>query len=112
MPTGRDAALVQASLRDVGVHAETYAGFPDLIRQVAGPVGAVLIAEEAIDLKMLTRFIEALEAEPIWSDLPVIIFSSHARNAEALLEQLGGRINVTIVERPIRVTMLISAVRG
>ena len=112
MPTGRDAALVQASLSDVGVSAETCPGFDALIRHVSGAVGAVLIAEEAIDAKMLPQFIEALEAEPIWSDLPVIIFSSHARNAEALLERLGGRINVTIVERPIRVTMLVSAVRG
>ena len=65
-----------------------------------------------MEANALDDFVRALESQPVWSDLPVIIFSSHSLNAERLLEKFGGRINVTIVERPIRITMLISAVRG
>ena len=53
----------------------------------------------AMEATALKVFIEALEMQPVWSDLPVIIFSSHAQNAENLLQILGSRINVTIVER-------------
>lgn len=112
MPTGRDADLVRVTLAGVGIPGETCQNSERLLAAFSDSAGAVLIAEEAIEADALKEFIEALEAQPVWSDLPVIIFSSHSRNAEMLLEKLGGRINVTIVERPIRVTMLISAVRG
>jgi signal transduction histidine kinase len=72
----------------------------------------VLIAEEALQGGAIGRLVEAVDRQPIWSDLPVILFSSSSRNAESLLSSLGSRFNVTVVERPIRVTMLLSAVRG
>ena len=112
MPTGRDAELVRATLAGVGISAEACENPEKLLAAFSDSAGAVLVAEEAIEADALKEFIEALEDQPVWSDLPLIIFSSQGRNAEMLLETLGGRINVTIVERPIRVTMLISAVRG
>lgn len=112
MPTGRDAELVRSTLLEVGVVAETCLSFDDLLVSISEGPGVVLIAEEAVDEIALDKLVHALEAQPVWSDLPVLVFSSHGRNAELLLDELGGRINVTIVERPIRITMLISAVRG
>lgn len=112
MPTGRDADLVRVTLAGVGIPADTCESSEKLLAAFSDSAGAVLLAEEAIEGNALNEFIAALEAQPVWSDLPVMIFSSHSRNAELLLQKLGGRINVTIVERPIRVTMLISAVRG
>ena len=112
MPTGRDADLVRVTLAGVGISADTCENSEKLLAAFSESAGAVLIAEEAVEANAVNDFIEALEVQPVWSDLPVIIFSSHSRNAERLLDKFGGRINVTIVERPIRVTMLISAVRG
>lgn len=112
MPTGRDADLVRVTLAGVGISADTCESSEKLLAAFSESAGAVLIAEEAIEANALNDFIEALEAQPVWSDLPVMIFSSHSRNAERLVDKFGSRINVTMVERPIRVTMLISAVRG
>lgn len=112
MPTGRDAELVRSTLFDVGVSAETYLSFDDLLNSLSEGPGAVLIAEEAVDASSVDELVRTLELQPVWSDLPVLVFSSHGRNAELLLNELGGRINITIVERPIRITMLVSAVRG
>ena len=112
MPTGRDAELVRRTLDGVGIDAAICPSFDKLLSGISAGVGAVLLAEEALRELPLGQLIETLEAQPVWSDLPVIVFSSQTRNAELLLEKLGGRINVTIVERPIRITMLISAVRG
>src|SRR5215217_5846774 len=112
MPTGRDADLVCQTLAGVGISADDCKAFDKLLNGITTGVGAVLIAEEAVQAEALDQLIEALEVQPVWADLPVIIFSSNSRNAESLLNTLGGRINVTIVERPIRITMLISAVRG
>ena len=112
MPTGRDADLVRVTLAAVGISADTCESSDRLLAAFSEGAGAVLIAEEAIEANAVNDFIEALEAQPVWSDLPLIIFSSHNRNAERLLDKFGGRINVTMVERPIRITMLVSAVRG
>jgi signal transduction histidine kinase len=112
MPTGRDADLVRSTLVSVNISADVYTNSVELRVGIAEGAGAILIAEEAVEANELEQLVEALESQPVWSDLPVIIFSSHSRNAEMLIQKLGGRINVTIVERPIRITMLISAVRG
>lgn len=112
MPTGRDAELVCNTLNGVGILAEASEDPTSLLSAIPNGAGAALVAEEAVDATALDKLIASLESQPVWSDLPVILFSSHSRNAEALLEKFGGRINVTIVERPIRITMLVSAVRG
>lgn len=112
MPTGRDGELVAQTLDGVGLHCEICRDAQGLLSEIASGAGTVLIAEEAVDEETLDRIVLTLTIQPVWSDLPLIIFSSSNGNAESLLETLGGRINVTIVERPIRITMLISAVRG
>ena len=74
--------------------------------------GAVLVAEEALLDGVLGRLEEVLLGQPVWSDLPLIVFSGNTVSAEKLLQALSGKFNATIVERPIRITMLVSAVRG
>ena len=112
MPTGRDAELICQTLGEVGIQCDVCEDTQQLFSEITAGAGIVLVAEEAVDQQMIRRFVKTLSAQPVWSDLPVILFSSNNRNAEMLLESLGGKINVTIVERPIRITMLISAVRG
>jgi len=73
--------------------------------------GAALIAEEALTPAALQQIFDTFEQQPIWSDLPVILFSS-STSAESLLKELSLKVNATIVERPIRKTILLSAVRG
>jgi signal transduction histidine kinase/ActR/RegA family two-component response regulator len=112
MPTGRDGELVCNTLEKAGIKAHGCRTAAELTERVADGCGAVLLAEEAVEDEAVSLFIKSLDDQPIWSDLPVILFSSHTRNAERLLETLGTRLNITIVERPIRITMLVSAVRG
>lgn len=111
-PTGRDASLVCSILERTGIEAEVCGKVDDLLKTVSEGAGAVLVAEEALTEPVITSLVKALEQQHVWSDLPVIIFSSSSRNAESILQALSKRINATVVERPIRITMLVSAVRG
>jgi len=111
-PTGRDASLVCSILERTGIEAEVCSKVEDLLKTVAEGAGAVLVAEEALTEPVITSLVKALEQQHVWSDLPVIIFSSSSRNAESILQALSNRINATVVERPIRITMLVSAVKG
>ena len=112
MPTGRDAELIAQTLNYVGIECEICADALDLVSKISDGAGTALLAEEAVDQHTVRRIIRTLASQPVWSDLPIILFSSNSRNAETFLQTLGGKINVTIVERPIRITMLVSAVRG
>jgi signal transduction histidine kinase/ActR/RegA family two-component response regulator len=112
MTTGRDGALVCAALRRAGIAATECETAGELISAIDGGAGVVLVTEESLQGETDQNLVAALEDQPVWSDLPVILFSVSGRNAETLLNDLGSRINVMVVERPIRVAMLISAVRG
>ena len=111
-PTGRDSALVSSVLAKAGLSCFVCDSILSLGAEIDKGGGAVLIAEEALNDGVLDRLAEEIERQPIWSDIPVMVFSVNNRTAEALLLTLGGRINATIVERPIRLTMLISAVQA
>lgn len=112
MPTGRDAPLVCRTLEEAAISAEPCADASDLSEKVASGAGAVLLAEEVLENGTLERFIETFDRQPVWSDIPVILFAGNPQNSEKLLNLVGTRLNATIVERPIRIAMLISAVRG
>ena len=109
-PTARDAEYTLAMLQCVGIAAKVCADVTNLIGETGLGVGAVLIAEEAL-ADGLEPLAGALDGQPSWSDLPILLITQHgtdsARAAQAV-DMLG---NVTLVERPIRVAALISTVR-
>ena len=111
MPTGRDGELVCAMLKRFGIDGETVDA-EQLGEKIGRGVGAVLVAEEALAIGVLQTLDEAIRDQPVWSDLPILVFSGSTSSAEELLRRFSSKFNATIVERPIRVTMLISAVRG
>ncbi|MBC7797926.1 MAG: response regulator [Pyrinomonadaceae bacterium] len=112
MPTGRDAQLVAAELEKIGLAAFICSDLRHLYECLMVDVGAVLMTEEALHGNALEELLSEFDKQPVWSDIPVILFSSSATTAEKLLETIGSRINATIVERPVRVAMLASAVNG
>ena len=60
------------------------------------------------------RLKEALEAQPAWSDLPLILFVSRGRGAgyPGPPGRSGPRRNVTLLEKPVRPPTLITVMQG
>lgn len=112
-PTGRDAWITRDILARAGIAAEACADLPELCGKIVGGVGAILLAEEALSTSGLNLLAKTLAAQPLWSDLPIIISTgegetTHARvRAIATLEPSG---NIVILERPVRVFTMITAV--
>ncbi len=73
MPTGRDASLVCATLEKSGIDAQSCADSKDLAREIGA--GAVLMAEEGLRNGTLELLSKAFKAQPVWSDLPVVMFA-------------------------------------
>jgi signal transduction histidine kinase/ActR/RegA family two-component response regulator len=107
----RDARLAAGFLRPAGIDADVSDSPGSLLAAMRHwELGAVVIAEEAVDAAALEELKRILPAQPKWSDLPVILFTSGSgQSIDKLLVSLGG--NVTALERPVRSATLITAVR-
>ena len=112
-PTGRDAALAEQCLRQAGVQAIACRDFDELCVRAEAGVGAVLVTEEALTPERVGRLARVVQAQPLWSDLPIIVFSSRPdrlrSRAGFQLDELG---NVSFIDRPVQRRTLVAAVRS
>ena len=112
-PHGRDSAVAAALLREIGVESHICIDVADMAAAIDEDTGFLLIAEEALVGADLRGIVARLEAQPPWSDLPVVVLT-RGRAAEPnprtarLAEWLG---NVTFVERPFHPATFVSVAR-
>src|SRR5688572_9060608 len=112
-PTGRDAAMTCEALRDAGMHAEPFRDMAGVCGVIEEGAGALLVAEEAFDAESFARLAGTLQRQEPWSDLPIVLlagneFSDSVDRAGRLLVPLR---NVMVLERPIRVPVLVAALQ-
>jgi signal transduction histidine kinase/FixJ family two-component response regulator len=114
-PSGRDARLTLLLLKEAAFPADICADLHELVEQLALGAGLAIIADEALQGADLRPLAERLDAQPPWSDLPIILLTHRGggpeRNPAALrLAQILG--NVSFLERPFHPTTLTSMVRA
>ena len=111
-PTGRDALLTQRVLVQAGIACMVCADVDAACAALRAGVGALLIAEEALGSNAaFVRIADTLARQPHWSDLPVLVLTTRGADsptAARSLERLG---NVALLERPLRVSALVSSAR-
>jgi len=118
-PTGRDASVAAALLKEAGYYANVCGDLAALLHEFEGGAGLAVIADEAIKTADLRGLMKWLNGQPSWSDFPIVLLTHQGggpeRNPDAVrLAQVLG--NVTFIERPFHPTTLVSivgsAVRG
>jgi signal transduction histidine kinase/ActR/RegA family two-component response regulator len=73
--------------------------------------GSVIVAEEAV-LAEPGELVACMADQPVWSDLPIIVLSRAGREAVALGDVVWRLGNVSVVERPMRMSSLLSLTRS
>lgn len=111
MVTAKDAAMVVQLLARSGITAHPCADAAALANEMSGGAGAVVIAEEILSDQGFGRVLLALRAQPAWSDLPVIVVARAGVDSQAITEAVEQLSNLTVLERPMRVSSLVSSVR-
>ena len=114
-PTGRDGQLIGDLLLRAGLEAIRCSDCTSACREAVNGLGALILADEALDSAGLATLTEFISRQEPWSDLPVIVLTqagqvtllSEARRK--LREPLG---NVVPVERPVRSETLVSVVQS
>lgn len=129
-PVGRDGELLVKALVAAGLPADAVATAAQLVDRVSDEVrhdkppriSALVVTDEALKIEWSRRLADTLDEQPAWSDLPIVMLAGQAvamsdRNASAttlglVAERLTSRSSITVLDRPVRVAALVSAVRA
>jgi PAS domain S-box-containing protein len=115
-PTGQDSRIAEKVLERGGLNARVCADMAAVCDLIAEEeIGVLLLAEEALDPDSRERLFDSLNRQPSWSDVPIVILTGEDELSGALPRALRGvaeKGNVTLLERPVRVTTLTTVIRS
>jgi len=112
VPAGRDASMTHALLAEHGVRGCVCADMGELLREIGNGAGAILISEEGLpSQERLSQLGEGLSRQAPWSDLPILLLAHPGANAGAIRQTVRTLGNVTLLERPVRLATLMTAVQ-
>jgi signal transduction histidine kinase/CheY-like chemotaxis protein len=112
LPT--DEVFLSETLGQEHLKHKLFTSIEDLCLQINGKCGAAIFSEELFVEGIPSPLGEALEKQPSWSDLPLIVLTSGSdetsrtiRRELRLIDQIR---HVTFLERPVRRLTLLSAI--
>src|SRR4051794_36709735 len=110
-PSGRDGPLVAATLQRVGLASLVCAGITELCAEIDGGAALAVLADEAVAGRALGLLRETLNRQPLWSDLPIVMFTGRRSEVKpGLVNEAADALgNVTTLERPIHPITLVNA---
>lgn len=114
-PYGRDGRVTCEVLHDAGLESVCFDDMACLCTELQQGVGVLIITAEALHPGSMPALVAALEDQPAWSDIPIILATdeNQARAArDWVLNELDLASHVTLLERPIRIQTLVSVVRS
>jgi signal transduction histidine kinase len=112
-PVGQDAIAIAGLLDAQGLETQICNGSDEYSRQITDRAGALLLTEEALESPQGSLLLDALKAQPPWSELPLIILTSGGESRRAGLLNLAAAAagSVTLLERPISTLTLTRSVQ-
>ena len=113
-PVGRDAELMCHHLGTSGLECDACGDVDEVCGEIERGVGALIFTEEALTHDAALRLVKALDRQPAWSDVPIIILTGlpSLETKSRSFGTLGRRTNVTFVDRPVRIQSLVSTVHS
>lgn len=107
-PAAGDGPAVGSFLNERGFVATVCQDLTEMCAHLAAGAGALLLAEEALELAHTPDLLNQLKAQPPWSEIPVIILTrggeSHLSRLLDLVAQAAG--GVSLLERPLSTVSL------
>ena len=111
-PTSKDAELSVALLQRAGFGCRPCADIDEVCRELDVGAGALVVPEEAIAQEGKAPLLRWLQAQPAWSDLPILVLARPGADSAPVAQAMDMLRNITVLERPMRVAALISALRA
>jgi len=114
-PFGKDAALIGNVLANSGVKVRVAADARNIVASIPENAGVAIVAEEALAEPAIVELAQKLEAQPPWSDFPIIVLTGgglSTADTEFAVRSRARLGNVTLLERPLRAATMISVVKS
>jgi signal transduction histidine kinase len=114
-PSGRDGVLICNVLAARGIACVNCSTAEVARIEVTEGAGAVILAEEALDLHDIGQWTVLIAAQPSWADFPIILLTYRGQvNAESQRRILARQPlgNMILLERPVRPETLMSTVQA
>jgi len=108
-PTPKDAEITADLLRGAGIPSATFTDLNALVGALGDGAAGILVPEEVLSGHLKGTLVEVLAKQPPWSDLPVLILTRHGADSPEATDAWRLLGNVTLLERPTRVSTLLSA---
>jgi signal transduction histidine kinase/CheY-like chemotaxis protein len=109
--TARDGATTQAMLKPLGIRVDVCRTFEAMLEEIPAGAGAVMLPEEIATSDHNASLQRMLGEQPPWSDLPILILTRPGADSAEIADAIRTLGNVTLLERPLRISTLVSAVR-
>src|SRR4051812_42562762 len=121
-PTGERILVLASTARDAEItrrlFAEAALPFTDcgdlaaLCAEMERDPAVAVLAEESLGASGGDRLAKIIEAQPPWSDVPLVILTSSGAASPTVARAVETLGNVTLLERPVRIAGLVSTVRS
>jgi PAS domain-containing protein len=98
-------------LTSEGLICELCTSLPDLCSRLRTGAGAAIVSEESLHTGH-GQLAEYVSTQPVWSDLPIVVLSKSGAELPALAAIVATLGNVSVLERPVRMSTLTSIVRS
>jgi signal transduction histidine kinase len=110
-PSGKDAALIAAALKRSGIDTFACTDIACLAGELEKGAAAILVEEEAL-VRRGDDLVAIVDEQPPWSDLPILLLTRPGSDSSLVTWALSNLGNVTLLERPVRIAALTSAVHS
>ena len=110
--TAKDGSTARALLASAGMGVEVCLTFESLLDELSLGAAALIIAEEKLANEAAKRLAAKLSEQGPWSDLPVLLVTRQGADSPISREAVRTLGNVTLLERPLRMTTLLSTLRS
>lgn len=110
-PTAKDASTTETLLGSAGIVVGVLSTVDALMSELMLGAAAIIIPEEVVSAGSGARLRAFVETQAPWSDLPVLVLTRPGADSVESSQATQTLGNVTLLERPLQVTTLLSAVR-
>ena len=110
--TEADAEIARRVLQDAQIGFVACASVDQLCKMIDAGVGAVMVPEEVLTSANAECLSKALEQQPPWSNLPFIVLRRPPGNSHEAVAPLSRIAGALLIERPVRIENLLSAIRS
>src|SRR5262245_6739546 len=111
-PTTKDASASQTLLEGSGLACHACRDLADVCRRLADGAGAIVVPEEAVLHGRGQELARALQEQPPWSSLPVIVLTAAGPDSAVKVRAILELGDVTLLKRPLEVGTFVNAVRA